>query len=121
MFAFGPGDRLTHTLSLVTDRMGETLYYATIGSDAARIGAEGEVREALAGELDEVALGLYLQKGDRPAPRSIYKRSSNSSLAHRVVPPAVSPDIRRYWSPRWRLAAWCPGSRDCGRAARAVE
>ena len=103
MFAFGLWDRLTHTLSLVTDRIGEKpLYYATIGSDvmfASELKAI-EIHEAFAGKLDEGALGLYLKKGFVPAPRSIYKnvfKLEPGSIAsyHRQS----APDIRRYWSP----------------------
>lgn len=106
MFAFGLWDRLTHTLSLVTDRIGEKpLYYATIGSDvvfASELKAI-ETHEAFAGELDEAALGLYLKKGFVPAPRSIYKKVFKlepGSIAsyHRQS----APDIRRYWSPPQR-------------------
>jgi asparagine synthase (glutamine-hydrolysing) len=102
MFAFGLWDRLTQTLSLATDRMGEKpLYYATIGPDivfASELKAL-EVHDAFAGELDESALGLYLQKGFVPAPRSIYKnvfKLEPGSIAAFRREAAV--EVRRYWS-----------------------
>jgi asparagine synthase (glutamine-hydrolysing) len=103
MFAFGLWDRLTQTLSLVTDRIGEKpLYYATIGSDvvfASELKAL-EVHDAFVGELDEVALGLYLRKAFVPAPRSIYrnvfKLEPGSVAAYRR---GSALNVRRYWSP----------------------
>src|SRR5688572_8244157 len=76
MFAFGLWDRLTQSLVLVTDRLGEKpLYHATIGWDvvfASELKALG-AHAAFAGELDEAALSMYLRKAYVPAPHSIYK------------------------------------------------
>src|SRR5918992_4264504 len=76
MFAFGLWDRLTQSLVLVTDRLGEKpLYHASIGQDvvfASELKAL-EAHAAFVGEIDEVALSLYLKTGYVPAPRSIYR------------------------------------------------
>lgn len=104
MFAFGLWDRLTHTLFLVTDRLGEKpLYYATVGSDvvfASELKAFG-AHDAFVADLDEVALGLYLNKGYVPAPRSIHKNvfklEPGSIATYRRG--ATTPEIRRYWLP----------------------
>ena len=104
MFAFGVWDRLTHSLVLVTDRLGEKpLYYATIGRDfvfASELKAF-DAHSAFAPELDEVAVSLYLKTGYVPAPRSIYKgvfKLEPGTIAT-YRRDSAAPHVRRYWSP----------------------
>ena len=103
MFAFGLWDRLTQSLVLVTDRLGEKpLYHATIGRDvvfASELKAL-EAHAAFAGELDEAALSMYLRKAYVPAPHSIYKGvfklEPGTIATYRRG--SAAPDVRRYWS-----------------------
>jgi asparagine synthase (glutamine-hydrolysing) len=104
MFAFGLWDRLTQSLVLVTDRLGEKpLYHAAIGRDvvfASELKALG-AHAAFAGELDETALSMYLSKAYVPAPHSIYKGvfklEPGTIATYRRG--SAAPDVRRYWSP----------------------
>jgi asparagine synthase (glutamine-hydrolysing) len=104
MFAFGLWDRLTQSLVLVTDRLGEKpMYHATIGRDvvfASELKAL-EAHAAFDGEMDDVALSLYLRTGYVAAPHSIYKgvfRLEPGTIAT-YRRGSAAPDVRRYWSP----------------------
>jgi len=104
MFAFGLWDRLTQSLVLVTDRLGEKpVYHATIGRDvlfASELKAL-EAHAAFDGEMDDVVLSLYLRTGYVAAPHSIYKGvfklEPGTIVTYRRG--SVAPDVRRYWSP----------------------
>jgi asparagine synthase (glutamine-hydrolysing) len=104
MFAFGVWDRLTQSLVLVTDRLGEKpLYHATLGRDvvfASELKAM-EAHAAFDGEMDEVALSLYLRTGYVAAPHSIYKGvfklEPGTMATYRRG--SAAPDVLRYWSP----------------------
>lgn len=76
MFSFALWDRLERTLALGRDRLGEKpLYYGWLGSTfvfASELKAL-RVLPAWNGEIDRVALTLYLRNGYVPGPRSIYE------------------------------------------------
>ena len=76
MFAFALWDSAERVLHLARDRAGEKpLYYGRIGSSfafASELKALRAHPDFLA-SLDREALGLYIQRGYVPAPRSIYK------------------------------------------------
>ncbi len=76
MFAFALWDRVEHHLQLARDRIGEKpLYYGQLGhsflfgSEVKTLRAHPDFR----GEVDRVALALYLRHAYVPAPYSIYR------------------------------------------------
>ena len=74
MFAFALWDAVESTLFLVRDPMGEKSLYYDRGGNTFLFGFELKVLAAhpdLRGEVDRVALALYLRHNYMPAPWSI--------------------------------------------------
>ena len=112
MFAFAAWDRRARALTLARDRAGKKpLYYGWAGPDlvlASELKALHEV-PGFAGEVDREALGLFLQYGWVPAPRTIHRDV-------RQLPPGTFLTLRRpggardarpepYWDARASCAA----------------
>jgi len=105
MFAFALFDRLTRTLSLVRDRLGEKpLYYARMGrtllfgSQLSALRAHPHWRT----EVDRNALALFLRYNYVPAPYSIYRgvQKMRPGTILTIDDPAADPVESTYWSAR---------------------
>lgn len=109
MFALVLWDRQARTLSLARDRFGEKpLYYGWVGD---RFAFASELKAItrlpdFAGRIDPLAAGTMLARSYVPAPLTIYEGLAKLRPAHLltlpadIVPGAVMPASRAYWSYR---------------------
>ncbi|WP_283183667.1 asparagine synthase (glutamine-hydrolyzing) [Pseudomonas svalbardensis] len=85
MFAFAVWDKVTKTITLARDRMGEKpLYYGILGNRFVFSSELKAIKAAFSGELriDRRALAKFVQYGYVPAPDSIYEGIKKLKPAH---------------------------------------
>ncbi|HTP42244.1 MAG TPA: asparagine synthase (glutamine-hydrolyzing) [Nitrospiria bacterium] len=104
MFAFAIWDDARRMLLLARDRIGKKpLHYAVLNGTlyfASEIQALYGL-PGLPGELDEVALDLFLTHGYIPSPRTIYRRIKKLPPAHLLIFTKDGPSLTRYWRPEF--------------------
>jgi asparagine synthase (glutamine-hydrolysing) len=108
MFAFAVWDEAKRTLLFARDRIGKKpLYYALVHGVlyfASEIQALYNL-PGLTGELDDVAIDLFLTYGYIPSPHSIYRQIKKLPPAHMLTFSERGLSVARYWRPdfqhRW--------------------
>jgi asparagine synthase (glutamine-hydrolysing) len=105
MFAFAVWDEAKRTLLFARDRIGKKpLYYALVHGVlyfASEIQALYSL-PGLTGELDDVAIDLFLTYGYIPSPHSVYKQIRKVPPAHVLTFSDQGLSVARYWRPDFR-------------------
>jgi len=109
MFAFALWDRKRETLFLARDRLGvKPLHYALLPDGSLLFGSELKsllAHDALARDLDPLAIEEYFALGYVPEPRTIFTRAAKLPPGHvlTVKRGAPVPAPREYWDVRFTL------------------
>lgn len=103
MFAFAVWDKVSKTITLARDRMGEKpLYYGIVGNRFVFSSELKAIKAAFADELriDRHALAKFVRYGYIPAPESIYEGIRKLEPAHYLTVGSLSSQLTpvSYWS-----------------------
>jgi len=109
MFAMAVWDRERRTLTLARDRFGEKPLYYGWSNGVLLFGSELKAlfaHPAWDGRIDELSVGIYMERNYIPAPRSIFENVSKLPVAHAVeFGSDGSTRLWSYWNPAERAAA----------------